>query len=115
MEAAVLMAAQPMSPLGQGWTRAMMNVIFRNQLQRFTLFHVPETDEYVLTVLCGTTGLYEAQVKLTAEQAHAYRDDGPGVLEVIARDYRAVEAAKLGYRLPVDTPERKRKWWSLAR
>ncbi len=63
-----------------------MNEIIKKQWN-YRLFK-NSSDEYVLSVLCGTIGLYEVEVKLSPQQIQDYEDKGEKVIDELAQEIR---------------------------
>ncbi|WP_353777156.1 hypothetical protein [Winogradskyella sp. 3972H.M.0a.05] len=49
---------------------------------------VNSSNEHILSVVCGTVGLYEVEVILTANQVEAYKSKGESMLDEIAEAIR---------------------------
>lgn len=63
-----------------------MNELIKKQWN-YRLFK-NSSNEYILSVLCGTVGLYEIEVKLTKSQVDDYELKGESVIDELAQDIR---------------------------
>ncbi len=63
-----------------------MNELLKKQWN-YRLFK-NSSDEYVLSVLCGTIGLYEVDVKLTSKQIEDYETYGEKIIDELAQKIR---------------------------
>ncbi|WP_298426501.1 hypothetical protein [uncultured Kordia sp.] len=52
---------------------------------KYTLY-VNEVGAYILTVICGTIGLYEVEHVLTNEQLLKYKNQGETFIDALAND-----------------------------
>lgn len=86
-----------------------MQAIYRNQYRRYTLLFDAAEDVYWLSVFCGRIDLHNAQVKLSLDQARAYREVGPSTLDSVAERIREEENAR---EIPVVVETKRRSWWS---
>ena len=61
-----------------------MKEILRNSSKMYVLFEGDQT--YVLSVMCGGIGLYEAQVHLNSEETAKFDTEGDDYIESLALD-----------------------------
>ena len=64
-----------------------MKLKYRNKERDYDLFE--ESDgTFVISVLCGTIGLYQARVRLNDEETRRYQEEGQNFLDDLATRIR---------------------------
>ena len=73
------------------WNSTSMKLKYRNREGEYDLFE--ESDgSLVISVVCGTIGLYEARVRLNDEETRRYQEEGEAYLDDLATRIRKEES-----------------------
>lgn len=62
-------------------------------------------ERLLLSVLCGTIGIYEISIELNAEEMHAYEAEGTDYIQFLANRVRSDNAGYMHRRVEIDRRE----------